>query len=294
MILPDLYHYGVQRSRRLKAVGETRGSLDPSTVEGFGLEWTVYDQSERDPESVRRSFERYFDRFPFEELDDQSLGLDVGCGTGRWAAQVQREGHQLVALDASPEALRVAARTATDAPLLCGSAVELPLADGAFDYAFSLGVLHHLPDTEGALREIHRVLTPGAPFLVYLYYAFDNRPAWFRTLWTASDLARRWISGLPPGRRLAVTRLIAAVVYWPAERLARLLERLGVDPSRLPLSAYRDQPFYVMRTDALDRFGTGLEKRYSRDEIAEMLTSAGFAEVSFNEDWPFWCALTRA
>ncbi|MCZ7629317.1 MAG: class I SAM-dependent methyltransferase [Microthrixaceae bacterium] len=239
--------------------------MDSATVDGFGLEWTVYDQSERDPESIRRSFERYFERFPFDELDESSLGLDVGCGTGRWASQVLDRGPRLVALDASAPALRVAARTAPAAALLNASAVELPLADDSVDFGFSLGVLHHLPDTEGALREIHRVLVPGAPFLVYLYYAFDNRPGWFRALWKLSDLGRRWISGLPHRRRLAVTRVIAATTYWPLARFSKLLEGLGKDPSRLPLSAYRDQPFYVMRTDALDRFGTGLEKRYTRD-----------------------------
>lgn len=273
---------------------DLRGSVDSDTVEGFGLEWSTYDQSGRDPESIRRSFERYFQRFPFDELDESSLGLDIGCGTGRWAAQVLERGPSLVALDASAPALRVAARTAPAAALLNASAVELPLAGDSADFGFSLGVLHHLPDTDGALREIHRVLRPGAPFLVYLYYAFDNRPGWFRALWKASDFGRRLISGLPHRRRLAVTRAIAATVYWPLARLARLVERSGRDASRFPLSAYRDQPFYVMRTDALDRFGTKLEKRYTRDEISSMLSRAGFGEISFNEDWPFWCALARA
>lgn len=277
-----------------KASSQQRGSLDEATVQGFGLEWSTYDQTERDPESIRRSFERYFARFPFDELDDSTLGLDVGCGTGRWAAQMLERGHQLVTLDASAEALEVAHRNAPGARPVNASAVELPLADDSIDFAFSLGVLHHLPDTEGALREIHRVLGPGAPFLVYLYYAFDNRPVWFRGLWKVSDAARRFISGLPDKRRLAVTRVIAALVYWPAARSARVTERLGVDPSRVPLSAYRDQPFYVMRTDALDRFGTKLEKRYTRDEISGLLTGAGFRDICFNDDWPFWCAVARA
>ena len=162
------------------------------------------------------------------------------------------------------------------------------------DFVFSLGVLHHLPNTDGALAEIHRVLRPGAPFLVYLYYAFDNRPAWFRLLWKLSDLGRKAISKLAHGPRLAVTRIIAATVYWPLARCAGLIERLGGNPSRFPLSSYRDQPFYVMETDALDRFGTQLEKRYSKSEITSMLEAAGFREISFNADWPFWCALARA
>jgi hypothetical protein len=50
----------------------------------------------------------------------------------------------------------------------------------------------------------------------------------------------------------------------------------------------------VLRTDALDRFGTRLEKRYTMAEIERLLTEAGFSEVSFNKEWPYWCAIARA
>lgn len=269
-------------------------SYDEDTVEGFGFEWSVYDQEDRDPESIQRSFDRYFSSFPWDDLPAGATGLDVGCGSGRWSDRVRARGYEVVALDAARSALEVAARRLPPGSLLEGSAVELPLADDSVDFAFSLGVLHHLPDTEGALRDIRRVLRPGAPFLVYLYYSFDNRPGWFRALWRASDAGRRVIARLPHRPRLLVTRFIAATVYWPLARLAKVLERSGRDVGRVPLSSYRDQPFYVMQTDALDRFGTRLEKRYSRAEIDAMLRTAGFSDVRFNEDWPFWCAVATA
>jgi hypothetical protein len=48
-----------------------------------------------------------------------------------------------------------------------------------------------------------------------------------------------------------------------------------------------------MRTDALDRFGTRLEKRFRRDQIAAMLEAAGFANIRFSDGEPFWCAVAR-
>lgn len=266
-------------------------SLDRATVDGFGDEWSTYDQSERDPESLRRSFERYVVGFPWPE--EGSLGLDVGSGSGRWSAQVVDRGRRMVAIDASLAALHVCRRNVPEARPVNGSAVELPFCDDSFDFAISLGVLHHLPDTAGAIGEIHRVLRPGAPFLVYLYYAFDNRPGWFRSLWKVSDLLRRMIASAPFKVRLALTRIIADGVYWPLSRVARLLERVGVDVDGLPLSAYRHQPPYVLRTDALDRFGTRLEKRYTKEEIDRMLTTAGFSEIRFNPEFPYWCAVAR-
>jgi len=167
----------------------------------------------------------------------------------------------------------------------------LPFADDSLDFAFSLGVLHHVPDTAAAIRTVAAKLKPGAPFLVYLYYAFDNRPYWFRLLWRASDVLRRVVSRLPFALRYAASQVLATSVYWPLARTALLLDRLGRLPAPWPLAYYRDKSFYVMRTDALDRFGTKLEQRFTRRHIREMLEMSGFMDVRFSEAPPFWCAV---
>jgi hypothetical protein len=136
-------------------------------------------------------------------------------------------------------------------------------------------------------------LKPGAPFLLYIYYRFDGRPRWFVALWKATDAARSIISRLPFRLRKATTDLIAAGIYWPLARGARLLERAGADVSAFPLSAYRQLSFYSMRTDALDRFGTGLEQRFTREEIGRMMEDAGLSEIRFSEHEPYWVACGR-
>jgi len=168
---------------------------------------------------------------------------------------------------------------------------DLPFEDDSLDFAYSLGVLHHLPDTELAVRSIAQKLKSGAPLLLYLYYAFDNRPVWFPLLWRVSDLFRRIISRLPRGLRYGVTQLIAAFVYWPLASAARLFDRFGLLSTSFPLASYRDKSFYTMRTDALDRFGTRLERRFSRKQIEDMLRAGGFVDVSFSENAPYWCAV---
>jgi hypothetical protein len=159
------------------------------------------------------------------------------------------------------------------------------------DFGYSLGVLHHVPDTMAGIRSCVAKLKPGAPLLLYLYYAFDNRPGWFRALWKASDAVRRVISRLPYGPRLRLTRGIAVTVYWPLARTARLLEALGVNISSFPLSAYRGRSIYTMQTDALDRFGTRLEQRFTRAQIEAMMREAGLRDIVFNPDEVFWCAV---
>ena len=90
--------------------------------------------------------------------------------------------------------------------------------------------------------------------------------------------------------------VFAAVRHQQHNRLARLLAAGArcenpFSPQSLPLGWYADNSFYVMRTDAYDRFATRLEKRFTRAEIEQMLNHAGLGEVRFSDDPQFWCAL---
>lgn len=271
-------------------------NLHERTVAGFGEEWSRFDQSELSPAEAAALFEDYFSVFPWAELPKAPVGFDMGCGSGRWAKHVAPRVGRLHCVDASDEALTVAKRNLGEfgnCEFHHRGVDSLPFEPGSMDFGYSLGVLHHIPDTQAALDQCVRALKPGAPFLVYLYYRFDNRPAWFRRLWEASDRARRLISLLPTERRHLVTDLIAGGVYFPLARTAAVLEKAGLDVSNLPLSAYRKLSLYTMRTDALDRFGTQLEQRFTRDEIRSMMERAGLERVEFRDGVPYWCAVGR-
>jgi SAM-dependent methyltransferase len=268
-------------------------NLDPKTVEGFGHEWRRFDQSALSESERAAIFESYFAVFPWNTLPPEAEGFDLGCGSGRWAALVAPRVGRLHCIDPSV-AIQVAQRNLAgfDNCVFHRASVDaIPVADATMDFGYSLGVLHHVPDPEAGLRACVAKLKPGAPFLVYLYYAFDNRPAWFRAVWRASDLMRRVISALPHTVRYWVSQILAIGVYLPLAWIARMLERSGRDVSNLPLSAYRNYTFYTMRTDALDRFGTRLERRFTRREIIDMMERAGLERIVVAPDQPFWCAV---
>ena len=253
-------------------------NIDRRTVAGFGEEWAAFDQTALDGDEYAALFDAYFHIFPFDALPSNAIGFDLGCGSGRWAAGVAARVGLLHCIDPAEQALDVARRRLKDLPNVrfhLASSDTIPLPDGAADFGYSLGVLHHIPDTRKALEHCVAKLKPGAPFLVYLYYRFDTRPRWFQAIWRLSDLVRRGVFRLPFPARKAVTTVIAAGVYWPLARTAALAEKLSVNVSNLPLSAYRKLSFYTMRTDALDRFGTRLEHRFTRPEIELMMRSAG-------------------
>lgn len=271
-------------------------NLDRAVVDGFGDEWSRFDQLALASHEHQALFDTYFAIFPWASLPENAAGADFGCGSGRWARLVAPRVGRLHCVDASAAALDVARRALTGVPNVqfhCASIGDLPLENGSLDFGYSLGVLHHVPDAQAGLNACVRTLKGGAPFLVYLYYAFDNRPWWFRAIWRASDVFRRGISRLPYGPRSLLSQAIALAVYWPLARTAWFLERLGMAVNTFPLSAYRDRSLYSMRTDALDRFGTRLEKRFTRKEIAAMMARAGLEDIRFHTGGAFWCAVGR-
>ena len=275
----------------------TDNNLDLQVTRGFGQEWSTFcqDVDHLSREQRQAIFDDYFRIVPWHLLPPGGgVGLDVGCGTGRWSMVVAPRVRHLHLLDPSAEALNVAKenlRGMNNVSYHLQSVAAIPLPPKSLDFAFSLGVLHHVPDTEAAIAAIADKLKPDAPFLIYLYYALDNRPLWYRLLWRITDLVRLIVSRLPHPLRLAISQTVAALIYWPLARIARLIARHGRVPSALPLSYYADKSFYVMRTDAYDRLCTRLEKRFRRDEIERMLAQTGFKNVTFSSKQPFWCAV---
>ena len=254
-------------------------NVDLATVAGFGREWFAYSQKALPQSDADKMAADYFSL-----VDFSGEGFDLGCGSGRWAKFIAPKVRLLHCIDPS-DAIYIAMdnlRAFRNVEFHNTSADDIPLEDGSQDFGYCLGVLHHIPDPQSALNKAVAKLKPGGQFLLYVYYRFENRPLWFRTLWRVTDIARRVISRLPFRIRQGVTILIAASVYWPLARIAR--------SDRWPLAWYRDKSFYTMRTDALDRFGTRLEQRFTKDEIRSMMERAGLTEIRFSDHAPYWVA----
>jgi SAM-dependent methyltransferase len=269
-------------------------NIDSQTVESFGAEWRHFDQSDLDASELQSIFDAYFSIFPWDKLPIKSEGFDMGCGSGRWAKMVAPRVERLNCIDPSEAALSVARKNLSSLQninFVHAGVDDKPLPPSSQDFGYSLGVLHHIPDTRQAMKSCVELLKFDAPFLVYLYYNFDNRPSWFRAIWRISELFRWSISRLPERGKFVVTDVLAALVYWPLAKLHNLLDRVGFSVPNLPLHAYRDKSFYTMRTDSRDRFGTPLEQRFSRAQIRSMMEYAGLKDIVFRESDAYWCAL---
>lgn len=272
-------------------ISEVAALSDTDTVESFGGEWekfSVFDQDE-----LEAVASQYFDILDFHELGNDSNVLDVGCGSARWERILAPKVGFIEAVEPS-RAVGVACRQTADLEnvrVTQAGVEEVPFPDESFDLVMSLGVLHHIPATADALEKITKKAKLGGKVLIYLYYSFDNRGLLFKALHCASEVLRSVVSTLQDPLKLTACDIIAATVYLPLVSLSRLLRWLSPQSEvyrTVPLSFYVDRSFYIMRNDALDRFGTPLEQRFSRIEIEAMMRRAGLSDIKFSSQEPYW------
>ncbi len=270
--------------------------IDKFVINDFGQEWKEFDQSEIKYKELKKLFNQYFGIFPKKYFNKKITAFDLGCGSGRWAKFVAPKVKKLNCIDPSKLAINVAKKNLKkfkNITFYNTTVKKNLLKNNSQDFGYCLGVLHHTSDVKKGLNFCNRVLKKNSPFLIYLYYNFDNRGFFYKLIWKFSDLIRKVISRLPFLFKKNITDLIALFVYWPLARFSLLIELCGFNSQNFPLSFYKTESFYTMRTDSLDRFGTKLEKRFSKKEITELLRSAGFGDIKFSKKMPFWVAICK-
>jgi ubiquinone/menaquinone biosynthesis C-methylase UbiE len=100
--------------------------------------------------------------------------LEIGCGMGTDLLQFARGGARCVGIDLTPRSIEITrhrfALYGASGSFMISDGERLPFRSESFDVVYSNGVLHHTPDTEGAIREVHRVLRKGGTAKVMLYH----------------------------------------------------------------------------------------------------------------------------
>lgn len=275
-------------------------NLDQKVIDDFGHEWSSFDYSEsQSDEALDLQFAAYCTPLNLSAFDSsKSIAADFGAGSGRWSSRLLDYFIKVYALEPSQGANMVLLKKFETEPrvTVLNETVGLnsiPIA--SLDLGMSLGVLHHIPDTSLAIRDLSKKIKPGGYFLCYLYYKLDGKPFYYRAIFRIVNFGRKIISGLPQPVKQVVSRKIAMFVYWPLARMSKLLSKAGVNTANIPLHHYAEMPFVMLANDALDRFGTSLEQRFNKAEIAEMLEKAEFdlSTLVFSDKEPFWTFAVR-
>ncbi len=294
--------YNLQESRIITTSGrkiydftdsKVDENIDAAVVDSFGEEWTKFNNfSEKTLATV---CQEYFDIIDSRMVNKDTYMIDIGCGTGRWSKYFTDKACFIEAVDPSSAILSADKLLVNceNVRLTKASVNTLPWPDETFDFGMSIGVLHHIPNTQLAMNDCVKKIKKNGWFYVYLYYSLDNRGFLFKTLFFLADIVRRLVCKLPTGIKKFVCDLIAVFVYMPFVLSSRFFKSLGLEKigGAIPLGDYANKDFYIIRNDALDRFGTTLEQRFSKAEIEQMMRNAGLDNIIFGDKTPFWHAV---
>lgn len=286
----------VQGVNREIAVFSTEGeNIDQKVVESFGDEWVKF--HDFSDETIYRISQEYFDILDESIVNKNTYALDIGCGTGRWTKYLTSKVGFMEAVDPS-HAIYAADKLLGNIPnvrLTQASIETIPFDDETFDFAMSVGVLHHIPDTQQAMRDCVKKVKVGGYFYCYLYHNLETRGWWFKTLYWLSNQIRKVVCLLPSKIKRVVCDILAILIYMPLVLWVRFLVLIGLRKVavKMPLAAYNNKSFFVIRNDALDKFGTRLEQRFSKAEVIKMMENCGLTDVKVSPLSPFYHAVGK-
>ncbi len=133
-----------------------------------------------------------FDKFRGARL------LEIGCGMGTDLLQFARGGARCTGVDLTPRSVEITRHRfglyGMNGDFMLADGEQLPFASESFDVVYSNGVLHHTPDTAGAIREVHRVLRPGGVAKVMLYHRHSLN-YWFEIVLRRGLLGGEFLRG---------------------------------------------------------------------------------------------------
>ena len=283
------------KSRKINIFNIDGKNIDKKVVYEFGEEWLKF--NDFNEMNIKLAAEEYFDIIDETIVNKQTYALDIGCGTGRWTKYLSSKAGFIESVDPS-DAIFAADKLLRDVKnvrLTKASIDTMPFPDETFDFAMSVGVLHHIPNTQQAMADCVKKVKKGGYFYVYLYYNLDKRGPFYKTLFRISDLIRKIVSMLPGKIKHFICDVLAIIFYMPFILGGRFLNFLGLKDlaKRMPLHGYQNRSLFMIRNDALDRFGTRLEQRFSANQIIEMMQNAGLADIVLSSGIPYYHAVGK-
>ena len=247
----------------------------------FGFQWQRYARTQLDDATSRQSEIDFARKAGF--APDQLRGklvLDVGCGMGRFAEVATRWGARVIGIDLSVAA-EVAARNLADRDFcaLQADVFQLPFAPESFDYIYSIGVLHHTPDCERAVKVLPRLLKPGGVLAVWLYSGYNK---WYRF----SDIYRRYTHRMRPETLHGILK-VAVPVLNSVDRGLRVIPVVGRPTAGLvhyllPVNRNPNPAWRVL--DTFDWYSPEYQSKHTYEQVFRWFESCGLENVRVLEE----------
>jgi len=252
-------------------------AVDPENYAGsFGFQWQRYARTQMDDAESRESEKDFQRKTGLTPTDVKGkLILDVGCGMGRFAEVATRWGARVVGIDLSAAA-EVAARNLADREFVALQAdvFALPFAAESFDFIYSIGVLHHTPSCEQAVKVLPQYLKPGGTLAVWLYSAYNP---WYRF----SDIYRRVTNRMQAKTLHGILRVVVPVVNG-VDSTVRMVPGIGRPLSGLirhvmPVNRNPNRKWRVL--DTFDWYSPKYQSKHTYEQVFRWFESCGLEDL---------------
>ena len=263
---------------------EVRGIVrfvdESNYADSFSYQWRRFDRTQLDHANRNLSEEDFTKKILASPKDfEGKLVLDVGCGMGRFAEVATRWGARVVGIDLST-AVEVATKNLADRDFVAVQAdvFSLPFAPETFDCIYSMGVLHHTPDCEMAVKTLAKYLKPGGLLAVWLYSGYNK---WYRF----SDQYRKITHRMSPRTLHRFFSVAVPVLYW-LDRGLRVIPVVGrpvagVVHHVFPFNRHPDPEVRVL--DTLDWYSPKYQSKHTYEQVFRWFESCGLKELNIGE-----------
>lgn len=240
-------------------------------VENFSFEWQIHQTTQLDSFNINKISKTTFkDKTGFEKKDlKNKLVLDAGCGMGRFMEVALDFGAEVIGVDLSlsVEAAYKNIGKRKKCHLIQADIFNLPFKKDTFDVAFSIGVLHHTPDTKKAFMKLPRLVKPGGKIAIWVYGENTFRPYDFFSRYY------RMITPRLPKKLLYVFSHLAVPLYWTYKipvigTLINLIIPYSTDPN-----------WRWRILDTFDWYSPKYQWKHTYPEVSEWFTKANLKVI---------------
>jgi SAM-dependent methyltransferase len=266
--------------------------LNRKTRQSFGYQWTRRKFSHIIPR-FRQDFLNYI--YPVKEDSLRAkVCLDAGCGFGRHIYYAACFGARMWGVDFSL-AIESAAKNTSglgDVDLIQADIYRLPFRDNSFDYIYSIGVLHHLPEPEKGFAALVRLLKVKGRISVWLYS--KSRPVVNFAIEAVRIVTKRIPHRILYVLCLLISSLEFGCVILPYRILSRppFLKNLMQSLPLPRIKLYADYPFDILCADWFDRLSAPIRFYYNEQEIRQWFNQADLRLISISPTGGYgWRAL---
>jgi len=249
-------------------------------AESFGFQWQRYSRTQLDHDGIRESEEHFQKKTGLRPGQMKGkLVLDVGCGMGRFAEVATRWGAHVIGIDLSVAA-EVAARNLADRDFVALQAdlFHLPFAVESFNYIYSVGVLHHTPDCEQAVKVLPQYLKPGGTLAVWLYSGYNK---WYRF----TDIYRKYTHRMSPASLHRMLK-VAVPFFYHLNRCVGMIPLVGKPVAGLihhvfPVNRQADPEARVL--DTFDWYSPKYQSKHTYEQVFRWFEDSGLQDLHVGE-----------